>query len=401
MKYTENNKPLVCMMTQSTCYKGTTKMTPKGVLWHSTGANNPNLKRYVQPDDNAPDKQELLNLLGINTNKNDWNHIKHQAGLNAWIGKLADNTVTTVQTMPWDYKPWGCGSGLNGSCNNGWIQFEICEDNLKDKDYFEAVYKEACELTAYCCKMYGLDPYGEVDYNGTKVPVILCHADSHRLKMGSNHGDVLHWFKKYGKTMDDVRDDVAALLGGKTEVSTTLKKGDEGDKVKKLQQDLIKLGYDLGSYGADGSFGSATEKAVKKFQKDNKLTQDGIVGSITQSAIDYNLAKLATNTTYSLEQFVRDVQKCIGAKVDGIAGSETLSKTVTLSRKINSRHALVKYVQKRLYALGYTEVGEADGKFGPATEKAVKRFQKDGGGAQDGEITKKQLSWKRLLDMAK
>lgn len=33
-------------MTQSTCYKGTSKMTVKGVLWHSTGANNPTLKRY-------------------------------------------------------------------------------------------------------------------------------------------------------------------------------------------------------------------------------------------------------------------------------------------------------------------------------------------------------------------
>jgi hypothetical protein len=30
--------------------------------------------------------------------------------------------------------------------------------------------------------------------------------------MGSNHGDVLHWFKKYGKTMEDVRKDVCALL---------------------------------------------------------------------------------------------------------------------------------------------------------------------------------------------
>ena len=45
MKYTENNKPLVCMQTQSTCYKGTRKMKVLGVLWHSTGANNPNLKR--------------------------------------------------------------------------------------------------------------------------------------------------------------------------------------------------------------------------------------------------------------------------------------------------------------------------------------------------------------------
>jgi len=47
MKYNSNNKPMVCMMTNATCYKGTRKMQVKGVLWHSTGANNPWLKRYV------------------------------------------------------------------------------------------------------------------------------------------------------------------------------------------------------------------------------------------------------------------------------------------------------------------------------------------------------------------
>lgn len=214
MKYSTSNKPLVCMQTNSTCYKGTSTMTVKGVLWHSTGANNPTLKRYVQPSDNAPDRAEMLKLLGTNSNKNDWNHITHQAGLNCWIGKLADGTVTTVQTMPWNYKPWGCGSGSKGSCNNGWIQFEICEDNLNDKTYFDKVYKEACEITAYLCQMYNIDPKGTVTMNGVKVPTILCHADSHALGLGSNHGDVNHWFPKYGKSMATVREDVAKLLAG-------------------------------------------------------------------------------------------------------------------------------------------------------------------------------------------
>lgn len=213
MKYSESNKPLVCMMTQSTCYRGSKEMTVKGVLWHSTGANNPTLKRYVQPDDNAANREELIKLIGKNSYGNDWNHIEHQAGLNCWIGKLADGSVTTVQTLPWNYKPWGCGSGPNGSCNNGWVQFEICEDALTDKNYFNTVYKEACEITAYICKMFNLDPKGTATVSGKKVPVILCHADSHKLGMGSNHGDVLHWFTKHGKTMDDVRNDVAELLG--------------------------------------------------------------------------------------------------------------------------------------------------------------------------------------------
>lgn len=125
MKYSKTNFPLQCMMTNSTCYKGTRTMTIKGILWHSTGANNPNLKRYVQPSENDPNYSNLIKKIGVNTSKNDWNHIYRKAGLNCWVGKLADGTVSTVQTMPWNYRPWGCGSGKKGTCNDGFIQFEI------------------------------------------------------------------------------------------------------------------------------------------------------------------------------------------------------------------------------------------------------------------------------------
>ena len=234
MKYSKSNPPLVCMQKNSTCYKGTREMTVKGVLWHSTGANNPTLKRYVQPGDNDANRAEMLKLLGKNSNGNDWNHISVQAGLNAWIGELANGDVASIQTMPWDYRPWGCGSGNNGSCNNGWIQFEICEDGLSDKTYFNAVYKEACELTAYLCKLYDLDPKGTAKYNSLKVPVILCHADSYKLGLGSNHGDVLHWFRKHGKTMDDVRNDVAKLMAGSSApVTPTPSAPKEEEKVEK------------------------------------------------------------------------------------------------------------------------------------------------------------------------
>jgi hypothetical protein len=200
-------------------------MVPCGVLWHSTAANNPTLKRYVQPSDVKPaedtyTKEDWLKKLGTNQYKNDWNHTEVQAGLSCWIGKLADDTVTTVQTMPWDFRPWGCGSGKNGSCNDGWVQFEICEDDTNNKEYFNKVYAEACELTAYICMLYNIDPKGTVKLNGVEVPTILCHADSYKLGLGSNHGDIYHWFKKHDKTMDDVRNDVAKLLQEATTVKT-------------------------------------------------------------------------------------------------------------------------------------------------------------------------------------
>ena len=61
----------------------------------------------------------------------------------------------------------------------------------------------------------------------------------------------------------------------------TLKRGDKGDSVKYLQTLLIARGYDLGKWGADGDFGSATEAAVKRFQRDWDLKQDGVVGKDT------------------------------------------------------------------------------------------------------------------------
>lgn len=305
MKYSAATPPLACMMTQSTCYRGTGTMAIKGVLWHSTGANNPWLKRYVQPDDNASNRAALLAKLGTNTNKNDWNHISVEAGLNAWIGKLADGTVATVQTMPYNYRPWGCGSGSRGSCNNGWVQFEICEDALSDASYFNTVYKEACEFTAFICKEYNINPLGTVSYGGVNVPTILCHQDSYRFGLGTNHSDVYHWFSRFGKTMDDVRNDVAKLLWGGSISSgaamantghAILRKGAYNDDVKELQEKLTFLGYNLGNIDSD--FGKNTLAAVMEFQLRSGLEVDGVVGAQTWAALDkaVSVKKSSTST---------------------------------------------------------------------------------------------------------
>lgn len=252
MKYSKKNKPLCCMMTQSACYKGTRTMTVKGILWHSTGANNPTLKRYVQPDDNAKDKAKWIKLIGENKNKNDMNHIDREMGVNAWIGELADGTVTTIQALPWNYRPWGCASGPKGSCNNGWIQFEICEDGLEDEKYFNAIYKEGCELTAYLCKEYNLDPFGTALINGVSAPIILCHADAHDLGLGSNHGDVLHWFTKYNKTMEDVRTDVAKLMGKisieDNKIENVIKQETNIEEIYRVMEDWNKKDSQIGAY---------------------------------------------------------------------------------------------------------------------------------------------------------
>lgn len=60
-----------------------------------------------------------------------------------------------------------------------------------------------------------------------------------------------------------------------------LQNGSSGSDVKKLQQSLVAAGYDVGSAGVDGIYGSATAAAVKKYQQDNGLDVDGIAGDQT------------------------------------------------------------------------------------------------------------------------
>ena len=73
------------------CYKAGRTIIPKGIMVHSTGANNPNLRRYVGPDDG---------LLGRNTGGNHWNTATpggSQVCVHAFIGKLKDGTIATYQ----------------------------------------------------------------------------------------------------------------------------------------------------------------------------------------------------------------------------------------------------------------------------------------------------------------
>lgn len=102
---------------------------------------------------------------------------------------------------------------------------------------------------------------------------------------------------------------------------------------------------------------------------------------------------------YAITEFIKDIQSAFGAKVDGVAGPETLSKTITLSAVLNRKHPAVYYVQRRLKVLGYTGVGKIDGIAGGKFTSAVKQFQWDNGCVVDGEITARNKTWKKLLKM--
>ena len=204
-------KKLQCILYNNDCYSNDTMMKPRRIVVHSTGANNPALKRYVQPTAHqvtgmgGRTREEMLTLLGKNIYGNDWNHSGLTVCVHAFIGKLADGTVATVQTLPWNIPAWGVGKGKHGSYNWSAVQFEICEDNLKSKDYFKKTYNEAVEFCAMICEKYDIP-----------VKNIVSHKEAHDLGYGSNHGDPHHWWSKFGYTMDDFRKAVEEKLNSST-----------------------------------------------------------------------------------------------------------------------------------------------------------------------------------------
>ena len=95
----------------------------------------------------------LLNLLGENTK---WLGPLVVNTVHARIGYTKDNNILSIQVMPWYNKGNRCGKGTLGSCNDGWIQIEICSDDMNHQDYFNYVYNELIELISYLCKAFNL-----------------------------------------------------------------------------------------------------------------------------------------------------------------------------------------------------------------------------------------------------
>lgn len=80
--------------------------------------------------------------------------------------------------------------------------------------------------------------------------------------------------------------------------------GDTGENVRKLQEQLVKLGYNVGSKGPDGDFGSKTYAAVIDFQRKHNLDDDGIVGPLTENAIKEAIENMEQNVvTPDIETF--------------------------------------------------------------------------------------------------
>lgn len=377
-----------CFLTNNDCYKSNKKITPAGIVVHSTGANNPKLSRYVQPDDG---------ILGKNQYNNDWNRSGTSACVNAFIGKDKNGVVRVYQTLPWDMRPWGCGKGSKGSYNNSYIQFEICEDSLTDEKYFNEAFELAIKLCAHLCKEYNIS-----------VENVISHKEAHQRGYGSNHGDCDHWLKKFGKDMDWFRDEVDHVLH--PAVAAPVVNLTVGQKVKLKDGATYTSGKGIPKWVFNSTL------YVRQISGDNVKISILKVGAITGTVKAYNLESLSAATStpstspsvttdYTQEQFIKDVCKIL--KVNSAVAA--FNKTVTISTFLNKNHALVTPLERYMKALGYYKGDiEADlGKkpnFGKGMKAAIKEYQKNVVKAkpknQDGVVSKKGASWKKLLGLS-
>lgn len=247
-------------MTRNDCYNAGRKITPSGIMVHSTatpGAMAENLYSYWNQSHNAGETDVQVCVHAI----------------------LDDSGI--LQCLPWDHRGWHCG----GAANNTHISFEICEptgfkyvnnvmtgyDSAAQEPYFRTVWKNAVELCMYLCKLYGLT---EQD--------IICHSEGYTRGIASNHADVMHWFPKHNESMDTFRAAVKAALTEQEDENMTQ---DTFNKLMNAWQDhndpLYKTLDDVPAYWKDDAAVLVKAGAIKG----DGVNSLGVRQSILKAAI--------------------------------------------------------------------------------------------------------------------
>lgn len=207
-----------CIFFANGAYKAAHHIKPMGIVVHSTGCDNEMLRRYVQPSTANTDANVILDDLGKNVYNNHHNQeyingVYNDICMHGYIGCNDKGIVEVYHTLPYNYACWGCGSGKKGSYNYSpypHIQFEICEDSLNNKTYFDSAFNAAIEYCAYLCNTLHIN-----------VENIVSHKEAAKAGYASNHGDPENWLSKFGKNMDWFREQVKNMLKTGTGVSNT------------------------------------------------------------------------------------------------------------------------------------------------------------------------------------
>ena len=170
-----------------------------------------------------------------------------------------------------------------------------------------------------------------------------------------------------------------------------LREGSSGAAVRALQEELRTLDYYGGT--VTGHYGRLTKEAVRRYQRDNGLSADGVAGPRTLAALQGALAALEegrapastpTPGTTAVPAASAAPAATPAPQMGGavsLASLERLNTEVFLRRSSRSGH--VTRLQRALRAMGFfTE--SATGYFGSATESAVIAYQKARGLTADG-----------------
>ena len=275
----------------SDCYRSGTRQTSRGVQVHSTGANNPNLRRYVQPDDGR---------LGRNTNGNSHNRPGVDVCASAYIGKLADGTVAVYQTLPWDMRCWISGKGKNGNANRlGYIGFEICEDDRTDLIYFnQAVMGAAVNLTAHLCQIMGVHPDDVLEsYAEGDALSVMDHSELAVRGLASNHADITHWLRAFGKRMNDFRREVQAAMDEGVEVTYIDAEGKE---------EWTEMDKEMEVYASNGGYTNLRELPDTESVALEKLRNGEIVRVTAMTGV-WSKVEHDDVIGYIMTQFLREV----------------------------------------------------------------------------------------------
>lgn len=217
---------------------------------------------------------------------------KHSKGWRVFRAKDPAHAAKIAEIMK-----WACESDLIGY--DQWQRHTLYKELAAyafEKIYLsKAVETDCSALVRVCLKFCGID-VPEAFRTGNMPKYLLDSGAFVELK-GSKYTDqsaylgagdilvtrtsghtvvVLNNGDKYEGTVEDKPYELG---------ERNLRNGDEGEDVRTLQGYLIDLGYDLGRWGADGDYGDATELAVEKFQRDRKLSVDGVYGPKSHAAL--------------------------------------------------------------------------------------------------------------------
>lgn len=176
-------------------------------------------------------------------------------------------------------KVYGAGCGMSARYYKDRGQFHQSGPKPGDQIFF---WNKAKSEVAHTGLVYKVD--------NTKVYTIEGNTSS-ASGVVANGGGVfkksydLAYSRIYGYGRPAYDEEIAKPKGDYTMEMRNLKKGCKGEDVKALQILLIGRNFSCGKYGADGDFGSATESAVRNYQKAKKLEVDGIAGKKTMSSL--------------------------------------------------------------------------------------------------------------------